>query len=54
MGFYSLEQVMHMLSVSESTILRWRNNKTIPQPKKVGRRILGWDTKEFDDWIKAL
>ncbi|AXQ98997.1 helix-turn-helix transcriptional regulator [Pseudoalteromonas piscicida] len=52
-GFYSLDEVMEMLHVSESTILRWRNDRLMPQPKKVGRRILGWDIEEFHNWLNA-
>ena len=45
---------MHILNVSESTILRWRHDKLIPQPKKIGRRVLGWKAEEFDEWFDAL
>jgi len=53
-SFYSLQDVMGILEVSESTILRWRNEKLIPQPTKIGRKILGWNSEQFDIWIKAL
>lgn len=53
-GYYSLEEVMAMLDVSESTILRWRNSKMMPPPKKVGRRILGWDIEQFHVWLNSL
>ncbi len=50
---YSLEEVMQILHVSESTILRWRNEKLMPQPKKIGRRILGWKAEDFHEWFDA-
>jgi predicted DNA-binding transcriptional regulator AlpA len=52
--FYSLQEVMTILEVSESTVLRWRNEKLMPQPTKIGRRILGWNSEKFDTWIQAL
>ena len=51
--FYSQEDVMQILDVSESTILRWRKDNLIPQPVKVGRRILGWNAEKFDEWLEA-
>jgi predicted DNA-binding transcriptional regulator AlpA len=51
--FYTQKEVMEMLDVSESTIRRWRNKKEIPQPTKIGRKVLGWKVEQFDKWFLA-
>jgi predicted DNA-binding transcriptional regulator AlpA len=51
--FYSQQDIMNILGVSESTVLRWRNEKLIPEPTKIGRRILGWRIEPFDDWLQT-
>jgi len=53
-SFYSLQEVMSILEVSESTVLRWRNEKLMPQPTKIGRKVLGWNTEKFDTWLQTL
>jgi len=52
--FYSLQEVMAILEVSESTVLRWRNEKLMPQPAKVRRKLLGWHSEKFDTWLQTL
>ncbi len=52
--FYTQKEVMEMLNVSESTLRRWRNNKVIPKPKKLGRRIVGWKIDEFEKWFLTV
>jgi len=52
--FYAQEDIMMILNASESSILRWRKEKKIPEPVKIGRKILGWPIKEFEQWFTEL
>ncbi len=50
--FYNQQEVMEILGASESSILRWRKEHQIPEPIKIGRKILGWPIDKFDKWLE--
>jgi predicted DNA-binding transcriptional regulator AlpA len=51
--FYTQEEVKQILNASDSSLLRWRKENEIPEPVKIGRKILGWPIIQFDEWFKT-
>ena len=52
--FYAKEDIMEILNASESSILRWRREQKIPEPIKIGRKVLGWPISDFEEWLTNI
>ena len=41
-----------LMGVATSTVKRWSRNGDMPQGRRVGPRLLKWNRKEIEAWIK--
>lgn len=41
-----------LMGVATSTVKRWSRNGVIPQGRRVGPRLMKWNRKEIETWIK--
>ena len=41
-----------LMGVATSTVMRWSRNGDMPQGRRVGPRLLKWNRKEIEAWIK--
>ncbi len=46
------KQVEQMTGLSRSTIYQWIKNGYFPAPFTLGRRSVGWEMAEIQDWIQ--
>ena len=47
-------QLSSQLGVSVTTLWRWRQQKIIPEPIALGKRIIGWEQSTIDEWLEGL
>jgi prophage regulatory protein len=47
-------QLSAQLSVSITTLWRWRKQKIIPEPISLGARVIGWEQSTIDEWLAGL
>ena len=40
------------LGVSKTTLWRWRREGILPQPLKLGPRMIGWEKSTIDNWLE--
>ena len=50
--YYRRATVEDMLGLSRSTIYRMMQDGEFPRPVKIGRRAVGWSSKEIERWIR--
>lgn len=46
-----LPEVMERTGLKRSTIYKWLNEKSFPQPVKLGARLIAWREAEIEEWI---
>lgn len=46
------KQVERMTGLSRSTIYQWMKNGYFPTPVTLGRRNVGWELSDIQDWIQ--
>ena len=49
--YYRRPTLEDMLGLSRSTIYRMMQDGEFPRPVKIGRRAVGWSSKEIERWI---
>jgi len=49
-----LKEVLHLTSISESTIRRKIKKSTFPLPIKISDRAIGWYENEIQNYIQSL
>jgi len=49
-----LKEVLHLTSISESTIRRKIENKTFPIPIQLSARAVGWYEHEIQNYLLSL
>jgi prophage regulatory protein len=49
---YRPKQLAKFLSISEVTLWRWRKAGYLPEPIKLGPKVLLWDSEVIDKWLK--
>lgn len=47
------KEVLKMLTISDGTLLRLRNEGKFPKPILLSKKRLGWRYKDVTAWIKA-
>ena len=45
------KEVCDAISVSRSTLERWRRNGTFPPPQQLGPQIVGWSAATVEEWL---
>jgi predicted DNA-binding transcriptional regulator AlpA len=46
------KQLAKLLGISITTIWRMRRNEQIPQPMRLGSRMIAWDRAVIEQWIE--
>lgn len=46
-------ELSKILSVSKSTIWRWRQSGAFPHPISMGPKLVGWTSTVIDSWINS-
>jgi predicted DNA-binding transcriptional regulator AlpA len=49
---YRPAQLAKKLGVSTCTLWRWRRDGYLPEPSKLGPKLVFWDVKVIDEWIQ--
>jgi prophage regulatory protein len=52
MQYYRMKDLVKMLSVSRDTIIRMIKSGNFPQPVRIGKRAIGFDSIEVNDWMQ--
>jgi len=47
-----IDEVMHLTSLSRSTIWRYEKDNQFPKREKLGAKNVGWKLSEVQDWIE--
>jgi prophage regulatory protein len=47
------KQLAQELNISTCTLWRWTKQSKIPQPIKLGPRLVGWRREVIDDWLDS-
>ena len=47
------KQLAQELNVSMSTLWRWRQQNKLPQPLRLGTRLVGWRREVIDEWLDS-
>lgn len=45
--------IKRLLGISEATLRRWREDGTLPQPIRFGRRLIRWDAQTIEQWLAS-
>ena len=53
MRIIRLTELSKMLSVSKTTIWRWRQSGVLPEPFELGPKVVGWDIRTIEEWIES-
>jgi len=48
--FIRMPQVLEMTGLSRGTLYRYIREKSFPQPRQLGPRLLGWYLDEIEEW----
>ncbi|WP_224798112.1 helix-turn-helix transcriptional regulator [Idiomarina abyssalis] len=46
-------ELIKALGVSRGTLFNMRRDGTIPAPRKISSRCVGWLQSEIDEWLKS-
>ena len=46
--------ICNLLSISDSTLFRLRRDNVIPPPLILGARIIRWQRKDIEIWLKSI
>ncbi|WP_411993365.1 helix-turn-helix transcriptional regulator [Agarivorans sp. DSG3-1] len=49
--FIRSNELSEALSISHSTLWRWRKAGVVPEPIALGPRIVGWRTSDIQNWL---
>lgn len=52
-GFVRQSKLLPIIGISPSTLWRWVNNKTFPQPVKLSAKVTAWKAEEVREWIAS-
>lgn len=52
-GFYRLPEVLKLVPVKRSSLLRWVQLGQFPAPYRLGPRASAWSRREVQDWCEA-
>ena len=52
-GFYRLPEVLKLVPVKRSSLLRWVQLGQFPAPCRLGPRASAWSRREVQDWCEA-
>lgn len=52
--FIRAAELSELLGISSTTLWRWRQQKIIPQPLALGKRIVGWQEEVIQEWLLDL
>lgn len=52
-GFYRLPDVLKLVPVKRSSLLRWVQLGQFPAPYRLGPRASAWSRREVQDWCEA-
>tara|TARA_R110001583_G_scaffold19264_1_gene75573 strand:+ start:1437 stop:1619 length:183 start_codon:yes stop_codon:yes gene_type:complete len=44
-------ELAELLGVSQTTVWRWRKQKILQEPIKLGSRLVGWRKEDIDEWL---
>jgi len=47
------DELARMLGVGRTTIWRWRQDGTIPPPRRLSAAVVGWPIEEIEEWLAA-
>jgi prophage regulatory protein len=50
---YRPKELAKYLGISEVTLWRWRRDGYIPEPAKLGPKLIIWESEIIDNWIKS-
>ena len=53
MRIIRLTELSEMLSVSKTTIWRWRQSGVLPEPFELGPKVVAWDLRTIEEWVEA-
>ncbi|WP_432648845.1 helix-turn-helix transcriptional regulator [Methylomarinum roseum] len=48
-NFLRTSDIVAEFGVSRSSIYRWRNNGTIPEPRRISERFVGWPREQIEE-----
>ena len=51
-GFYTLEEVVHLTTLSESTLFREIKAGRFPVSIRLGQNRIGWSRGEVREWLR--
>jgi prophage regulatory protein len=46
-------ELARVLGVSTVTLWKWRRDKILPEPIKIGPRFIAWEAEVIQDWLKG-
>ena len=46
-------ELAKVLGVSTVTLWKWRRDRILPEPMKIGPRFIAWETHVIEQWIKS-
>ena len=49
--FLRINDLVDFLGVSRSTLWRWRKDSIIPEPVRVGKRVVLWRKADIEEWV---
>lgn len=52
-GFCRLPEVLQLVSVKRSSLLRWVQLGQFPAPYRLGMRVSAWSRREVQEWCEA-
>jgi prophage regulatory protein len=47
------KELAKALGVSTVTLWKWRRDKILPEPLKIGPRFVAWQPETIEKWLKA-
>ncbi|WP_084251046.1 helix-turn-helix transcriptional regulator [Sphingomonas pruni] len=48
------KELLSIIGISRSTLYDWMASGTFPRPIRLGRRAVGWRSKDISDWLEKL